>query len=329
MPMPSRELDHDDVPREYRDAITAGDPSAMMAVGRRSRSRAAAKRWYQWAAERGHAPGMLAMAMLDAEDGNYERARAWLARLPRRTAPRDRIAMAGDLFDRQGEAYSEGDGWSISHGLLLISPDGDRAYRALARAGKRFYKVTTDGREAADWEVCTQTPSHVSAIYQSAAGGAMYVDTRGELTAAMGARLLAVLAEELAEERVAALVTAPVPAEPAFGNEWIDPAAAPTEARWPLRPPTAWYLVRPVRRTTTDGRAYFGQDFRTDDGAWVRDKSRGVRRDGPLSQEDIQLCMKLRAESRDDRHGEPVWLHLSVAGPANPDAPPPELQLDD
>lgn len=321
----------DGVPAEYREAVLAGDPAAMMVAGSKSRTRDAAVGWYRRAAELGHPPALFAMALRDADEGNFEQARAWLASVGDGIPPRERIAMPRNLYARQGEAYPDG-GWETSPAFLIVSPDGDRACRALARAAERFKRVTADGREAASWEEVADAwvPNWVSDVYLSAAGAAVALDTKGELTADMGGALLTVLSEELRRAEVTALVTVPPVDGSAFEALWVDPAASETEPEPPAEGPTAWFLIRPVRRTTVDGRSYFDVDFRTECGDWVRDRSRGARRDGPLSEDDLDLCRQLRDEPRPDRRGEPAWLRLAVDASPDPDSmPPPELQADD
>jgi hypothetical protein len=212
------------VPEELRAAVLAGDPGAMMTVATQSRTREAAVHWSRRAAEAGHPPGLLAMALFDADRGAWERARAWLARLPTGLGPRERIVMPPDLYARQGREHDDG-GWETSPAFLVVSPDGDRACRALSRAADRFAGVTADGREVPDPEdEDVYTPNYVSNVYISAAGALVYVDTKGELTAEMGGALLRVLAQELARAEVTALVTAPPPNDHSlYRTVWVDP----------------------------------------------------------------------------------------------------------
>ena len=122
------------------------------------------------------------------------------------------ITVADDVLAQGEPFYEDGEvtGWSSSPAFLVSSDDIERAAAAVHAAGRRFYRLNELGREIDEDEmdVGWNTPSWVSDVHLTDAGAVLYVDTKGDLTRAMGDAMIAVLTEELTARQVAAHIAA-------------------------------------------------------------------------------------------------------------------------
>jgi hypothetical protein len=180
------------------------------------------------------------------------------------------VTVEPDLFDAIGEP--DGEGWEGSPAFLVVANDVAGAAAALHAAGERFMLIDEHGRELAEWESDTgetYTPNYVSDVGLSERGPVLWVDTKGYLTAAMGAAMVQALTEELTARGVTAHVTTPPHGlSSARLPQWQPPAAAPQGAPSGPEVPKTWFVCRSVERTTTDGRPYGDTEYRAADGTW-------------------------------------------------------------
>lgn len=207
-------------------------------------------------------------ALQAATRGDYAAARHALAQVPDGPPPR-LVRIDPQIFDHW--STRENDGWPNDPEFLVITPNPDEAAPAVHRAAQRFRRVTEHGRECADWESCEDyTPNTVDDVYLPDAGLVVSADTKGDLTTAMGAAMLRILADELVAEGVRALVTTP-PADFDYNTPtWAAPTGSPSPGGCG---PRAYFVARTVSIDIGDGRAYYDTGYRCADGSWTFDHS--------------------------------------------------------
>jgi hypothetical protein len=234
------------------------------------------------------------------------------------------VTVEPELFDAIGEP--DGEGWEGSPAFLVVANDVAGAAAALHAAGERFMLIDEHGRELAEWESDTgetYTPNYVSDVGLSERGPVLWVDTKGYLTAAMGAAMVQALTEELTARGVTAHVTTPPHGlSSARLPQWQPPAAAPQGAPSGPEVPKTWFVCRSVERTTTDGRPYDDTEYRAADGTWGRRRTAAERFAEPPS----DLVHRLRAEPRPPGRGEVNGMLLPDDDSEWYPMPPPELR---
>jgi hypothetical protein len=201
------------------------------------------------------------------------------------------------------------------------------AAAALHAAGERFMLVDQNGRELAEWENTgeTYTPNWVSDVELSERGPVLWVDTKGYLTAAMGAAMVRVLTEELTARGVTAHVTTPPRGLGSAGLPKWQPPFDPTDAPPGPEVPKTWFVCRSVERTTTDGRPYGDTEYRAADGSWGWRRTAAER----FAEPPTELVHRLRTELRPPGRGEVNGVLLPDDDSEWHPMPPPELRRPD
>jgi hypothetical protein len=234
------------------------------------------------------------------------------------------VTVEPDLFEAIGEP--DGEGWEGSPAFLVVADDVAGAAAALHAAGERFMLIDEHGRELAEWESDTgeaYTPNWVSDVSLSERGPVLRVDTKGYLTAPMGAAMVQALTEELTARRVTAHVTTPPHGlSSARLPKWQPPTAAPKDAPSGPEVPKTWFVCRSVERTTTDGRPYGDTEYRAADGTWGGRRSAAER----FAEPPDELVHRLRAEPRPPGRGEVNGILLPDDDSEWHPMPPPELR---
>ncbi len=233
-----------------------------------------------------------------------------------------------------GPTSQWGDYWETDPAFRVTSSDTAGAAAALRAASARFSSIDESGNELEPWEVVQSeayTPNYVSTVYVVPGGLMLWADTKGELGRAMGRAMVDVLVQELQAGGVEARVSRPEPSLGALldrAHEYEFPAEQATE---PSAAPTArdapktWWISRPVRRQTVDGRRFTDCEFWSADGGWSRDRTAA----DTFAEPPIETVYALRAqENADDnpaRMGEATALLLTADQDPWP-MPPAELR---
>ncbi|WP_427005342.1 hypothetical protein [Pseudarthrobacter sp. H2] len=126
------------------------------------------------------------------------------------------VTVAPDIFDQQtedGSISQDWDGWEgPSPFFLVITDQTDKAAEALYIAMERCMHIDGNGNELADSELETTneyTPNYSSPVHLTPKGPVAYLDTKGELSRAMGEKMLRVIVEELEAQGITAHLTTP------------------------------------------------------------------------------------------------------------------------
>ena len=218
------------------------------------------------------------------------------------------VTVTPEIFDLQGVAYPDGQGWETSPAFLVVTDDRLTAAAALHAAGDRFMKIDENGDELADWELevdDTYTPNGVSAVHLADEGPVLSVDTKGELSVQMGDAMVRVLVAELTVRGVTAHVTAP-PRDCSWveAPQWAPPGEPIAESTVAHR----WFITRTVFLTTTTGRPYVDTEYRAPDGSWVPRRTEAEHyQDAPVA-----FILSLRAEPVPSGRGQIECLLLPV-----------------
>jgi hypothetical protein len=286
------------------ERATAGDPTAMVRLGgylAGTADMAGARQWFATARAAGSAAAAHLLAALpdDAHAG---------------PAGTGGLVSTGVL----GPQQPPGSGWFTDPGFLVVSPEIELAAQAVHRAGERFMYVAEDGRILDDWELPwtdRYTPNWVSPVHLTEPGPALWADTKGELSRAMGQAMVNVLVEELRRAEVTAFVTQLPHALLAGSTIWTAPQ--PDPPRQIADADRAWFIQRSVAKVLRDGRGYREPQYWTADGRWTGDRAEAQQ----FTEPPTELVVRLRAQRRPE-DSEPTGVFLPVA-PGEDDWPMP------
>ena len=254
------------------------------------------------------------------------------------------VTVAEDALIGQGETWYDpetGDvsGWEADPHFLVTALDGN--HRALLpavwAAYARFAAIDENGSSLDEWERNgeTYTPNFIFDPVLLPVGLALHADTKGFLTAPMGAAMVRVLAEELASNGLDAHISA-------LGDrvalETGEPAPVPETEQMgdgqPAEPAEMfWYMSRTLWTKTQTGRRYQDVEYRRVDGTWGRDRSAAQRWADDDRDEMVALAYALRAEedaAYRTTYGEATGLLLPTDPTYDPwPMPPQELRASD